>query len=92
MHNFDPRRNWEAAPPGYSVCVGAWRWFTPRHRATPAWTYCGSPERLKTVVVLAGVASCGRSWRWGYGEGSRLGFKLKVEGHEGRGTRDDAGQ
>ena len=28
--------------------------------------------------VLAGVADCGSSWKWGYGRGSRLGFKVKV--------------
>ena len=51
------------------------------HRARPARTYCGSPERLKTEGVLAGAASCGRIQKWGYGGGTRLGFKLKVGRH-----------
>ena len=25
----------------------AWRWFIPRHRATPAQTDCGGPDRQK---------------------------------------------
>ena len=32
--------------------------------------------------VLAGVANCGRSWKWGYGGGSRLEFKLKAGHHK----------
>ena len=39
--------------------------------------------------VLAGVADCGRSWKWVYGGGSRLGFKRKA-GHHGE-RRNNAG-
>ena len=48
-------------PPGYGACVRARRWFAPCHRATPAETNDGSPERLKNKGMLAGVADCGRS-------------------------------
>ena len=43
--------------------------------------------------MLAGVAQCRRSQKWGYGGGSRLGFKLQAGGHEGQGTmRDHVGR
>ena len=43
----------------------------------PARTYYSSQE---TAGVLAGVADCGGSRKWGHGGGFRLGFKLKA-GH-----------
>ena len=45
--DFHPRCNWEATPPGYRACVRAWRRLAPRHRATPAQTYCGSLVKLE---------------------------------------------
>ena len=53
----------------------AWRWCHPRHGSTPAGTNYGSPERLKTAGVLAGVADWGRSKKWCYRGDSGLGFK-----------------
>ena len=48
-----------------------------------AHTYYGSPERLKTAEMLAGVANCGRTRKWGYRGCSRLGFKVKAGPHKG---------
>ena len=45
--DFHPRGNWEATPPGYSICVRAWRILAPSNGATPAQTYCGSPVKLE---------------------------------------------
>ena len=45
--DFHPRGNWEATPPGYRVCVKAWRRLAPCHGATPAQTYYGSPVKLE---------------------------------------------
>ena len=53
---------------------------------TPTGKNCGRPDRLKTARVPAGVTNGGRNRKWGYGGGSRLGFKLKVGSH-----RDNAG-
>ena len=44
---FHLRCNWEATPLGYRACVRAWRRLAPRHGATPAQTYYGSPVKLK---------------------------------------------
>ena len=45
--DFHSRCNWEAAPPGYSASVRAWRRLAPCHGATPAQTYYGSPVKLE---------------------------------------------
>ena len=39
--------------------------------------------------VLAGVADCGRSRKWDYRGGSRLGFKLKAGFQSGGETMQD---
>ena len=57
--DFHPGCNWEATPPGYSICVRAWKWLAPHHRATPAQTYCGSPEKLEKIRECSQVY-----WLW----------------------------
>ena len=57
--DFNPGCNWEATPPGYSACVKAWRWLTPHHRAMPAQTSYGSPEKLEKY---GNAGSCGQLW------------------------------
>ena len=52
----------------------------------PARTNYGSQGKQKNSGVLAGVANCGRSQKWGYGGCSRLRFKLKFGRHQGRET------
>ena len=49
----------------------------------PCLTYYGSPERLKTSGVLVGVASLGRSWKWGCRGRSAPGFKPRCRSHVG---------
>ena len=66
----------------------------------PPGTISGRQEKQKNVGVLAGVAKCGRSQKWGYGGGCSLGFKQKGGPPCGLGTagenmgplRDYAGQ
>ena len=54
----------------------------------PAWTYYGSPVKLeKNVGMLAGVADCGRSRKWGCRGRLAQGFKPKCSSHAiGRST------
>ena len=35
------------------------------------------PRKTENTGVLAGIAACGRSRKWAYGGGSRLGFEQK---------------
>ena len=57
--DFNPCCNWEANPPGYRVCVRAWRWLSPHYRATPAWTYYSIPVKLEKY---GNAGSCGQLW------------------------------
>ena len=79
--DFHPGRNWGATPPGYSACVRVWRWLAPHYGTMPAQTYSGSPESWKNMGILAGVADCGRSWKWGCRRKLVLGFKPRNGSH-----------
>ena len=52
----------------------------PHHRATPAPTYYGSPEKLEK----SSVANCGRSRKWGCRGRLALGFKPRLGSHNKR--------
>ena len=60
--DFHSGCNWE---------VRAWRQFALSHRATPAWTYYGSPEKLEKKYENAG--RCNQLW-----EESEMGMQRKI--------------
>ena len=45
------------------------------------------PRKTENTGVLAGVAGCERSRKWGYEGSSRLGFKLQVGHHQVQGRQ-----
>ena len=57
--DFNSWCNWEATPPGYRACIRARRWLDPHHRATPARTYYGCPEKLEEYK---NAGRCGQLW------------------------------
>ena len=57
--DFHPKCNWEATSPGYRAWVRAWRRLAPRHGATPAQTYYGSPVKLEKY---GNAGSWGQVW------------------------------
>ena len=78
---FNPWHNWEATPPGYSTCMRAWRWLAPHPGATAAWTYYAAQKSWRNTGMLAGVASCGMSQKWGCRGRLALGFKPRHGSH-----------
>ena len=66
--------------------------MAPHHGATPALTYYGSPVKLEEYRVLAGVADCRRSQKWGCKGRWALGFKPRRGSHRERGPRGSEGK
>ena len=79
--DFHPGCNWEATSPGYSPCVRTWRSLTSHHRATPAGLTMVAQKSWKNMGMLADVAKCGRSRKWGCRGRLVLGFKPRRGSH-----------
>ena len=80
--NFHPGCNWETTPPGYRACVRAWRWLAPHHRPHLSGLTMAAQKSWKNTGMLAAVANCGRSRKWGCRGRLALGFKPTCSSHD----------
>ena len=81
VSDFHPGYNWEATPPGYNTCVRAWRWLV--HTTGPHLPGLTMAQKSwENMGMLASVANCGRSRKWGYRGRLALGFKPRQGGHD----------
>ena len=77
--DFYPGCNWEATPPGYSACESL-QMIGSTGPCLPGLTMAAQ-KSWKNMGLLAGVANCGRSQKWGCRERLALGFKPRHGSH-----------
>ena len=81
--DFHPGYNWEATPPGYST---RWElgdgWLHTTGPWLPRLTMTAQ-KSWKNMGVLAGVADCEKSWKWGCRGRLAPGFKPRHSSHAG---------
>ena len=78
--DFYPGCNWEATPPGYSACESL-QMIGSTGPCLPGLTMAAQ-KSWKNMGMLASVADCGRSQKWGCRGRLALGFKPRGGSHD----------